>query len=197
MIRVRVHWIAALSIPMSDLFPSLPAVLCAMQIDAAANHVIGIGRMHDDRIAVRDLPFAFEVFAVNALPTVTAVRAAKNSQQKIFLTAGISASVFGLLFGEIFGFELKQIVPLPAVIEIVHREGTTATCLNSDAVYLLLTITLLIGMTHLILGMSLGIVKKVREHETAELDIMHGDGSAKPHRPYRRLMSLGERDAVR
>src|SRR5437879_5289465 len=35
-----------------------------------------------------------------------------------------------------------------------------------------------------------------QEHETAELDIMHGDGSAKPHRPYRRLMSLGERDAV-
>src|SRR5207237_1891828 len=89
MIGVRVHRIAALSVPVRDLFPGLAAVLGAMQIDATADHMIGIRRMDDDRIAVRDLSFALEVIPLNILPTVAAIRAAKDSEQQVFVAGGL------------------------------------------------------------------------------------------------------------
>ncbi len=103
-----------------------------------------------------------------SLLLVTRHNASIRTWGRIFLTAGISASVFGLLFGEFFGFDLGQLVPLPKAIELVNRTGTQPT-LNIVGVDTLLVITLLIGLTHLILAMSLGILKTVREHETSEL----------------------------
>src|SRR5882724_906517 len=45
--------------------------------------------MDHDRIAVRDLSFVFEMRSLNALPTISAVRAAKHAQQKILVAAGL------------------------------------------------------------------------------------------------------------
>jgi V/A-type H+-transporting ATPase subunit I len=108
------------------------------------------------------------VVSAFSLLLLRAKDASLRSWGLIFLTAGISASVFGFLFGEFFGFDFKLIIQKPPLLELVDRTGAQPT-LSSNAVYTLLIIALLIGMVHLTLAMSLGIVKKIKEHETAEL----------------------------
>jgi len=86
----------------------------------------------------------------------------------IFTAAGLSASVFGVLFGEIFGFSLGQLVPIPAVIEIVQH-AANGTSLNQAAIKPMLAIALLIGLFHITFGLSLSVYQAARAHERLEL----------------------------
>src|SRR5215475_5221317 len=88
MIGMSVSWIAAFIVPVRNLLPRLAGIFRAMQVNASANYVIRIVRMNDDRIAVRDLSFALKMGAMNVFPTVAAVGAAENAEQKILVTAG-------------------------------------------------------------------------------------------------------------
>ncbi len=100
------------------------------------------------------------------------LRSRKNANLRvwgnIFLAAGISACVFGVLFGEFFGFDLGQLVPIPKALEIVNRAGTQPT-LDQQGIAVLLTVALLIGFAHMTTGMVLGVVKTVRKRARAEL----------------------------
>lgn len=88
----------------------------------------------------------------------------------IFLAAGISAMVFGILLGEVFGFDLGQIVPLPAFLPVVtHGPAFYEANLNYSGVLKILTIALLIGIAHIITGMSLDIYQAARGGEKFEL----------------------------
>jgi V/A-type H+-transporting ATPase subunit I len=90
----------------------------------------------------------------------------------IFLAAGISAMVFGILLGEVFGLDLGQIVPLPAFLPVVtHGQGPLfyQANLNYAGVLQILTIALLIGIAHIITGLSLDIYQAVRSGEKFEL----------------------------
>ena len=80
MVCVRVIGIAARSVPVRDLFPRISAVGRAMQIDPATNHVVRIGRMHDNGIAVGHLAFAGEMRAADVLPGVAAVACPENAE---------------------------------------------------------------------------------------------------------------------
>jgi V/A-type H+-transporting ATPase subunit I len=86
----------------------------------------------------------------------------------IFTAAGISASIFGALFGEFFGFDLGRVLPIPKVLELVQRAGGPAT-LNQSAVLTLFLIALLIGIAHLTIAFSLDIYEASKAHETLQL----------------------------
>ena len=80
MVRVRVIGIAAHHVPVRDLLPGISAVGRPMQIDPATNHVVRIGRMHDNGIAVGHLAFAGEMRAGDVLPGVAAVACPENAE---------------------------------------------------------------------------------------------------------------------
>jgi hypothetical protein len=88
MIGVRITRRAPVRVPPGNLLPGIAAVGGAMQIDTAADYEIGIGGMDHDRVAIRNLPFAFEMIALNSFPAVTAIRAAEHTQQHIVIAAG-------------------------------------------------------------------------------------------------------------
>ncbi len=88
----------------------------------------------------------------------------------IFLAAGISASIFGIIFGEFFGFSLHQLVPIPALIEIVARPPIVSQAgLDPVATTTMLEIAILIGIAHITTGLALNVWQAIRSHATIEL----------------------------
>src|SRR5438105_1669811 len=65
-----------------------PGCDCTVVLRAAAEYEIGIAGMDHDRVAIRNLPFAFEMIALNSFPAVTAIRAAEHTQQHVVIAAG-------------------------------------------------------------------------------------------------------------
>jgi V/A-type H+-transporting ATPase subunit I len=86
---------------------------------------------------------------------------------KIFLAAGISATFFGAIFGEFFGFSLHQLLPIPTLLEIVHREGQIAQ-LDSVGVINIVLISIFIGVAHLITALGLNLVESIKAGEIVE-----------------------------
>jgi V/A-type H+-transporting ATPase subunit I len=88
----------------------------------------------------------------------------------IFLAAGISACVVGIIVGEFFGFPLYQTLHIPgsALLEIVNRSAGQAS-LSQSGLGLALEIAILIGVAHLTTALSLDVVQSIRGHETVEL----------------------------
>jgi V/A-type H+-transporting ATPase subunit I len=86
---------------------------------------------------------------------------------KIFFAAGVSACFFGALFGEFFGFSLHSIVPIPPVIEIIHREGQIAQLDNAGVIQVVL-LSLFIGVAHLLTALLLSIVESLKAGELLE-----------------------------
>src|ERR1041384_8166903 len=87
MIRVRLTFLSAFNVPTSYLAPRVPAVFRAMKIDSAADHIIRVGWMHNNCVAVGNLAFVSEVRSVNWPPQIAAIRAAIDSEQQIFVAA--------------------------------------------------------------------------------------------------------------
>jgi V/A-type H+-transporting ATPase subunit I len=89
----------------------------------------------------------------------------------IFLAAGISASVVGVVVGEFFGFPLYQSLHIPgsALLDIVRRPLGSQATLNPAGITVALEIAILIGVAHLTTALGLDVVQAVKGHETVEL----------------------------
>lgn len=88
----------------------------------------------------------------------------------IFLAAGVSASIFGIIFGEFFGFSLHQLVPIPTLIEIVARPPIVSQAgLDPVGTTTMLVIAILIGIGHITTGLALNVWQAIKSHETIEL----------------------------
>ncbi len=81
----------------------------------------------------------------------------------IFLAAGISAMVFGAIFGEFFGVLLSPLIRNPFTFEIV-REGTV----NAGAVESVMVVAIIIGIAHLTTGLGLDVYESFKEGERIE-----------------------------
>jgi V/A-type H+-transporting ATPase subunit I len=88
----------------------------------------------------------------------------------IFLAAGISACVVGVIVGEFFGFSLYETLHIPgsAILEIVSRSTGQAT-LSQSGLNLALEIAILIGVAHLTTALSLDVIEAIKGHERIEL----------------------------
>jgi V/A-type H+-transporting ATPase subunit I len=98
-------------------------------------------------------------------------RSAGNMRRwaNIFLVAGISAIVFGVAFGEFFEFSFYKFVPIPPVIEIIHRAAGSQDTFQASSVYLVMEVAILIGVAHLLTALSLDVYQAAKAHEKIEL----------------------------
>jgi V/A-type H+/Na+-transporting ATPase subunit I len=100
-------------------------------------------------------------------------RAKTNASLKlwanIFLACGITSMIFGVVFGEFFGFSLSSLIPIHPLVEIVSRPPNAAASLNSAGTFLIIEVAILIGIAHITTGLSLDIVGAIRGHEKMEL----------------------------
>jgi len=92
----------------------------------------------------------------------------------MFLVAGISATIFGVVFGEFFELSFANIVPIPAAVEIIHRAAGAADTFNFlpspfEGVNLVLIVSLLIGVAHLTTALALDVYQGVKAHNRIEL----------------------------
>jgi len=87
----------------------------------------------------------------------------------MFVVAGISAIIFGIIFGEFFELSFSSFVPIPAVIEIIHRAAGAQDVFSTNGVYQVMEIAILIGVAHLTTALSLDIYEGAKEHNRVEL----------------------------
>jgi V/A-type H+-transporting ATPase subunit I len=87
----------------------------------------------------------------------------------VFLAAGISATVFGAVFGEFFGLSLYSYIPIPPVIEILQRPLGAAPVPDTAGIQLVMVISILIGVAHLTTGLSLDVYQAIREGNMIEV----------------------------
>ena len=91
----------------------------------------------------------------------------------IFLVAGVSATIFGVIFGEFFELSLYSFVPIPAAVEIIHRvAGSPDTFMFSgtwSGVDLVLIVSVLIGVAHLTTALALDVYQSAKEHNRVEI----------------------------
>jgi V/A-type H+-transporting ATPase subunit I len=103
-------------------------------------------------------------------------RSTGNMRQwaNIFLVAGISAILFGVIFGEFFELSFSSLVPIPAAVEIIHRAAGAVDTFNFvptpwAGVNLVLIVSFLIGIAHLTTALGLDVYQTYREHDRIEL----------------------------
>jgi V/A-type H+-transporting ATPase subunit I len=95
----------------------------------------------------------------------------------LFVVAGLSATVFGVVFGEFFELSFSSFVPIPPLVEIIHRAAGSVDSFNFPppggspfyGVYLVMIVALLIGVAHLTTALSLDVYQTAKEHNRAEL----------------------------
>lgn len=103
-------------------------------------------------------------------------RSTGNMRQwaNIFLVAGVSSILFGVVFGEFFELPFSSIVPIPAAVEIIHRAAGSVDTFNFlptpfAGVNLILIVSILIGIAHLTTALSLDVYQGLKEHDRMEL----------------------------
>ena len=91
---------------------------------------------------------------------------------RLFFLAGISASFFGLLIGEVFGLEIYNIFPAfgHPVIHFVERVHEIPS-INVASLKFLLKISIIFGIFHIYAGNFISILNDVRNHEYTEIII--------------------------
>jgi V/A-type H+-transporting ATPase subunit I len=92
----------------------------------------------------------------------------------MFLVTGISATIFGVIFGEFLELSFSRFVPIPAVIEIIHRAGGSPDTFNFlpspfEGVNLILIISILIGVAHLTTALALDVYQASKARDKFEL----------------------------
>ena len=103
-------------------------------------------------------------------------RSTGNMRQwaNMFLVAGLSAIVFGVIFGEFFELSLYSFVPIPPLVEIIHRAAGAVDTFNFlptafAGVNLVFVVSILIGVAHLTTALGLDVYQAYREHDPIEL----------------------------
>lgn len=92
----------------------------------------------------------------------------------MFVVAGLSAIVFGIIFGEFFELSFSNFVPIPAAIEIIHRAAGTVDTFNFlptpfAGINLILIVSFLVGIAHLATALGLDVYQTYKEHNRIEL----------------------------
>ncbi len=94
----------------------------------------------------------------------------------LLLLAGISATIMGLLVGEIFGFELPFDVPkmlgiawLQSLKEAVGPANPNGLAFNTATVLFFIKFTIYVGIIHIFIGMGIGVYNKIRAHDFGHL----------------------------
>ena len=107
-------------------------------------------------------------------------RSAGNTRKwaNMFLVAGISSIIFGVIFGEFFELPFSRLgIAIPPLVEIINRAGAidSFNFLPSafDGVNLVLIVSILIGVAHLVTAIGLDVYQSYREHNPIELWLEH------------------------
>jgi len=92
----------------------------------------------------------------------------------MFVVAGISAIVFGVIFGEFFELSFSSFVPIPAAVEIIHRAAGAVDTFNFlptpfAGINLVLIVSFLVGIAHLATALGLDVYQGSKGHDRAEL----------------------------
>jgi V/A-type H+-transporting ATPase subunit I len=92
----------------------------------------------------------------------------------MFLVTGISATIFGVIFGEFFELPFSKFVPIPPLVEIIHRAAGSPDTFNFlpsafEGVNLVLIVSILIGVAHLTTALALNVYEATRAHNPVEL----------------------------
>ena len=98
-------------------------------------------------------------------------RSTGNMRQwaNMFVVAGVSAMIFGVVFGEFFEQSFTSIVPIPPLIEIIHRAAGAQDTFSINGVYLVMEVAILIGVFHLLTALGLDVYQGAKEHNRLEL----------------------------
>ena len=98
-------------------------------------------------------------------------RSTGNMRQwaNLFVVAGISATIFGVVFGEFFEQAFSSIVPIPPMVEIIHRAAGAQDTFSINGVYLVMEVAILIGVFHLLTALGLDVYQGTKEHNRLEL----------------------------
>ncbi|MDW8084091.1 MAG: V-type ATPase 116kDa subunit family protein [Candidatus Caldarchaeum sp.] len=86
---------------------------------------------------------------------------------KLLMFLGVSASVFGFLIGEAFGFKVGKLINSPELFHLVEEHGG-AKQFSLPEVQRLLVFTLFLGIVHMVVGYSLAVYKFLKGNEKAE-----------------------------
>ena len=87
----------------------------------------------------------------------------------MFVVAGASSMVFGVVFGEFFELPFSSIVPVPPLVEIIHRTAGAPDTFSNSGVYLVMEVAILIGVFHLLTALGLDVYQGAKEHDRLEL----------------------------
>ncbi len=87
----------------------------------------------------------------------------------IFLAAGVSATLFGAVFGEFFGSLLYAFLPIPPVIEIVQHPLGAAPTLDTAGIQTVMIIAIIIGIAHLTTGLSLDVYQALKANQKVDV----------------------------
>ena len=87
----------------------------------------------------------------------------------MFVVAGLSSMVFGIIFGEFFELSFYSIVPIPPLIEIIHRAAGAQDTFSNNGVYTVMEVAILIGVFHLMTALGLDVYQGTKEHNRLEL----------------------------
>jgi V/A-type H+/Na+-transporting ATPase subunit I len=87
----------------------------------------------------------------------------------MFIVAGLSATFFGVIFGEFFELSFSRFIPIPAVVEIIHRAAGAQDTFSISGVYLVMEAAILIGVFHLTTALGLNAYEGAKEHDRLEL----------------------------
>ena len=90
---------------------------------------------------------------------------------QIFITAGVSASVVGVLIGEFFGMPTHDILPALhglVLLELVDRHHAIPS-INIEALLVFIQISLIFGIIQITLGLTLDVINTMKKKEYVEL----------------------------
>ncbi|HEY6283992.1 MAG TPA: V-type ATPase 116kDa subunit family protein [Nitrososphaerales archaeon] len=112
----------------------------------------------------------FTLFVLFVRQRVTGI---KRQWSNIFLVTGVSSIVFGVIFGEFFGYSLYTSLPVPPIaqylnLEIINRTVSPPTPDIANFVKLMV-ISMMIGILHLVTGLGLSIYEAIRAGEMVEV----------------------------
>ena len=109
------------------------------------------------------------VFSLVALLVRQRGRGALRQWGTVFLVAGVSAMVFGILFGEFFGFSLYTFVPIPPLIEVMRTPFEGVPTVEIANIEMVMAASILIGIAHLATGLILDLYEALRAGEIVEV----------------------------
>ncbi len=87
----------------------------------------------------------------------------------LFVVSGISATIFGVIFGEFFEQPFSSFVPIPPLVEIIHRAAGAPDTFSIAGVYLVMEVAIVIGVFHLMTALGLDVYQGTKEHDRLEL----------------------------